>query len=411
MIPPIARAIIIIIAICFSVLLCVLNMKNTPSTRARNYLLFISVCFPFLDFSLSNGANVFVSLCYVYLLFNIDVLAYLKKKYLIIILCLAMMLTSILSSNPLISMIASLRNWSWIIFFLICYNAFDTNDRSSLLYDMIKFPIGYVLLFGAIQIFVDPEFNLFYSIRLITDDYFRFTNCFRDSQFAGCGIAMLSIITYNEYSMSRKKNLLFVFLILLYLGLLTGSKCFVLGVIAGFGLNFLFYHREIRSVFIVLSIVVIALLTFKWWIELPIFQRLNNISDSLNIRQKMYWTAAVDIFKENPWVGIGTGNFQYYVENMKLFDLVHYHNGDYIWASQPESGFLLWLDELGVFSILYVMVIVKILLLKGDSLCNISLILIWIIGFISVYNLSSYMMVFLLMLFSSYIVKLKEKTY
>lgn len=159
--------------------------------------------------------------------------------------------------------------------------------------------------------------------------------------------------------------------------------------------------------FLVVIAFIIAF-TENYWEQLPVFQRFVNFDESYSYRQDVFWMQGIQIFLDNWLGGIGTGNFQLYIEE-KQIPLIHWHGGDNIYATQPESGYLLWLDELGIFSIIYILLLSNILKKKGNALCNVMLVTPWMISFISVYNLESRHMVFVLFMILAFIFSTSRK--
>lgn len=128
--------------------------------------------------------------------------------------------------------------------------------------------------------------------------------------------------------------------------------------------------------------------TYRFWINLPVFSRMEDAQSSLEGRAGLYWLTAIEIFLDNFWTGIGPGSFFEYVESNSL-PLVHMIDGTKVSASQPESGYLLWLDEYGLFSIGLFVLLIYAFSRKGDALCNRSLLVPWMVCFVSLYNLTS----------------------
>ena len=72
-----------------------------------------------------------------------------------------------------------------------------------------------------------------------------------------------------------------------------------------------------------------------------------------------------------------------------------------VYAFQPESGYLLWLDEYGIFSILYILAIIFLMKQKNAYFEYRLVLLPFLIAFVSLYNLTSGQVVYLVALFSS----------
>jgi hypothetical protein len=121
-------------------------------------------------------------------------------------------------------------------------------------------------------------------------------------------------------------------------------------------------------------------------------------------RQSVYWFYAIAIFTTNWFSGIGTGVFQKYIEKYNI-PLTHNTNDDIIYATQPESGYLLWLDELGIFSIVWLVILLAMIIkYRGNNVINTSLLTPWLIAFVSLYNLQSSMLTYILFMSAAAII-------
>lgn len=377
-----------------------INHKNTEK-RARTFLTLASVLFIFLDLSMSLGEiqiKVFNVAAITFLIFNLAPLYRIAKKYYLIIVYISLiLLTSFTSEFRSDSLWAITEKLKPVIVFLVAIIAFgriNENQRLKLYEKYMKFPIFATLFFGIVQIFFNIKFSVFYSV---WDKAERISSCFPDPQIAGCTIAIIASYIWCKYLSCKKDSYLLLIVSLTFIGLQTGSKVFLIGFILSILFSFIFTQQKTKYTIIILITGVILLSTQDYWSNLYIFDRLYNTNESLEVRQEFYWLNAIDIFRENWIFGIGSGVFQLYIEKHDIPMIHTLSNGIEVYASQPESGYLLWLDELGILSIIYIIILAYFIFKKhGNQHINISIIIPWLIAFVSLYNLTSNMLIYIL---------------
>lgn len=413
---PILRGLLILIVISIN-LIIFFNLKRRKvdiSYRCYSYLRLQSILFPVIDLSMnmfgSSHTCLGVSSLF-FVLINFDIFRYINWRHhiLIIVLISIMILSAILSQNIINSLLSIPGYLIGFIVYISAYIAFSSEEISQkqYIYKLFKYPIIYVLAWGLIQIFFTPKFSLYYSVWF---KEVRISSCFLDPQTAGIGIATLFILVWN-YLQNSNRNLSIILCILLFcIGCFTGSKIFFIGIISGLIVSLFFNKYKSKLFILVCSFMIIAIISFNYWIDFPVFERLLKINKSLDQRQDIFWVYGIDIFKNNWFSGIGPGNFEKYIETLKI-PLQHFVNGKYFYASQPESGYLLWLDEYGVMSFIWILIIGYVMIKKGNYIVNISVLIPWMVGFVSVYAFVSMHIVFLIFLIAALIVKHKTVTY
>lgn len=403
---PVFRGSLLIFSFLISIYLFLYNSYCGKSVvkRIDSYLLCISFFFPFLDISLSNGVNTLNAISYIYICVNIDVLVKFnwRKYYVILVLVLILLFTSFLSEFYVDSLLSIFPILTGFIIFISVTVLLEYNPFISL-YKYLKMPIVYTIIWWLIQLLF-PNFTLYRSE--LTES--RLSSCYLEPQVAGCVIAMLSLYKCNSYICKKYLRDLLLAFILFIIGCFTGSKTFFIGFSFGFIYLLIFQKIDVKKILFSIGFFMVILLTQNVWMELPVFQRFETVDDSYNYRSRVFWTKAYEIFENNWFSGIGTGVFQQYLQRYHI-PLQHWHGGDIIYATQPESGYLLWLDEIGIFSVIYFVMIIYIIKRRGNKYCNISLFFPWIINFVSVYNLESRQLVFILFIVSAYIVNYSNR--
>src|SRR5690606_8230056 len=90
----------------------------------------------------------------------------------------------------------------------------------------------------------------------------------------------------------------------------------------------------------------------------PVFSRSGTFSEDLQFRQSI-WSDAYNITKDNPYFGIGWGNYQNYIMRHKQ-DQYLILNDEILYFDQPENGYLKVLVELGFFGFaIFLLFIIK----------------------------------------------------
>ncbi len=377
-----------------------LSHKNTKK-RAYTYLLLASILFPFLDLGMNIGGfniKVFGVASTTFLIFNFSTLYNLAKKhYLIIIYAFILIITSLASefkADSLAAFFEKIKPATIFLAAIIVFDGLDEKYRLKLFAKYMKWPIIMALFFGFMQIYVSQHFSVFYSV---WDREARISSCFPDPQIAGCATAIFAAYIWSKY-LNSKNALYLIFVVLLaYIGMQTGSKAFILGFILSILASFIFTRQKAKYTIVIVIVGIVLILTQEYWSNLYIFERLSKANESLEGRQEFYWLGAIDIFRHNWITGIGSGVFQQYIEKHNI-PMIHYlSDGVEVYAAQPESGYLLWLDELGIFSIIYIIIMIYFIFKRyGNRQINISMIVPWFIAFVSLYNLQSNMLIYIL---------------
>lgn len=389
--------------------------KKSVTKRAYTFLLLASTLFPFLDLGINvgtTGIKVMNIGAVAYLIFNLRPLIKVAKQYYLAIIYFAILVfTSLMSELKVESLMSIPGKLIGVIIFLaaiIAFNGLDEKNRLQLFAKYMKIPIYVIIFFGLVQIFIDLRFSFFYNV---WDRELRVSSCFVDPQTAACGIGMLSLYLWNRYLNNRSIKTLVMMLLLLAIGLNTGSKAFFIGTLLGILTSFIFTRK--KSIFSIVIIIVgfLLIVTQDYWGDMLIFERLSNTEGSMDFRREYFWMGAIEIFQNNWFTGIGSGVFRSYLEKHNI-PMTHGDGVDTYYASQPESGYLLWLDELGIFSIIYIIIMLYFILKKnGNNHINLSIIVPWFIAFVSVYNFISCMLIYiLLMMCAMMVLQTKNKT-
>lgn len=375
--------------------------KIRTGVRCTTYLTSLALFYPFIDISIHPmgvAVSMFEIVSLVFLFLNTYIISYIRRYWLILVIILVLLLSAVLSENPWLSLANVPGRLSMIIVFLASICAFRNSSREHIdfcverVFRLVTF---YVLVFGSIQVFYNPFFSLNYSV---WSKEVRISSCFFDPQLAGCCICICLMYHFSVFIKKKSVTRLLILCSLFYLGASTGSKVFLLGACSGLLVSFFLSRNKIVYVFCVLMLSVLLSLFWEQISELSVFNRLANAESSLAYRQNVYWVSAINIFMDNLFSGVGCGMFQNYIMAHHI-PLFHHIETKLIYASQPESGYLLWLAEYGSLSFFLVCAILYVLN-KGmhGRIINNSIVVPWIVSFVSVYNLFSAQLFLLLMI-------------
>lgn len=408
-----ARIALILIVIVINVVSYIITISKGASAEKRcyNFLRLQAIFFPIIDL----GTNAFGSTLGIntlaFILINTDIFRYginwrqnKAIKYLIFI----MLISAIFSGNIMNSIKVIPGYCIGFAVYLITEKAFSKSEFNiNHILNLLKWIVFYIITFAVIQLFIYKEFTLFYKILQFDN---RISSCMMDPQTAGVVIAIVFAFFWNSFSNLNKRRFQYLIICtaLFLIGSLTGSKTFIIGIAAAIVLFTIYAKKSLK---IILSITLIAFISIIFWdklLELSVFQRFKTFDSSLELRQAVFWTAAINIFIQNWTTGIGPGNFQSYVKEHQL-PLTHGQGDEMIYATQPESGWLLFLDEYGILSIFWLLFFIKPFFKKQNKFINTSILIPWIISFVSVYNLTSMHVVFLVYLTLSLINKCNRK--
>lgn len=380
---PLFRIILILVVGFIGSAVLVLSNRNRIDFR---YLAVLMTAFPFVDLHVSVGQLVItpymlISLVYIALRFRL--FSWFVRRVPVLMLIGVMVIATVFSQFKLVSVFTLFQRLLLLTPVAATYSLFLKRNISKIIFRLILPPILYTLIFAIIQILIDPSFSFYYSV---WDKEERLSFCYRDPQVAGCTIATFIILLFNLLLKSKKITYLVLVFLLFIAGCFTGSKSFLIGVTLGITLSLIRSNFSIRKFFIVSIFISVLLLTYNFWSELSVFQRMTEVQESVDTRSIIFWHGALEIYHDHPIFGIGPGSFSSYVEHYDL-PLTHKIGEEYVYASQPESGYLLWLDEYGIFSLVLIGLLVYVISRKGVTSLNFCALIPWAVCFVSLYNI------------------------
>lgn len=260
----------------------------------------------------------------------------------------------------------------------------------------LKFSLFFSLVFLLCQFYFGIDFSIERSLNsnVLVLDVIRYPSYFQDPQKYAQFLAATSfllLIKDKDHAKLPLINYLLLFLSFLAL-LFTGGRAGLGGWCVGVVFFILFADNKFKLLFLI-TILIFFLVVYNFSENFAMFKR-SSLSDAYDFR-KSIWEDAISIFTRNPFFGIGIGNYANYVS---------IHNPDQFWItdnritvfSHPESGYLKFLTEFGIFGFLSVVTLLlfpifsafgEFLKTRDASLILIiSALLSWLVGFYTVYS-------------------------
>jgi len=266
----------------------------------------------------------------------------------------AIILSSIASEFPFRSLLSLIRITTPFIFATILIKT-SSNDPQILkkIFKGLTITTFVALGFMIIQLIVGPERFTFYSMlnqNVMGEDKIRYPGFFPDSQLNGVFFGMTGLFLLADFKNSSKfpTSKLILFSVLLGGLLLTGSRSPMIGVAGGILFLAIFLSGNMKFQILRFAFVGGIFVIFAF-VTTDTFKRFNQIDDSFDFRQNI-WSGALDIFKENPVLGIGTNNYKDYVAKYAQDQSLVLDDNEVLYLDSPENGYLRILVEGGIIT-------------------------------------------------------------
>lgn len=381
---------IIIILLGISLIIYQFGAGVKFNRRCYHYLIYLSMMYPLMDTGISRFDIQFSPinvLTIIFCIINFKIFkSFITKKFLLIsIFIVIASLSALLSEYKLNSILSVYTYLNPILIFFIALNAARYKGISYLLQSISKYIVFWIAIFALIQFTIDPQFSILASHKEAND---RLCYCFIDPQTAGAICATLAVLYINFHFHNYGKYNIPIFLLMVFLTVSTGSKSSSIGLLLGVSIAVFYTYLKPKHIFAFLSLVCIISFTYNIWSTLPVFKRFNEFDNSLNSRQDVYWAKGFEVYNDNSVIGIGPGNFMNYNKDNHLGLIHKSNNNEILYASQPESGYILIFDEFGIFALLLIIIWGSVFKFVKKGAFNTSLIIPWLFSFISLYNLS-----------------------
>lgn len=264
--------------------------------------------------------------------------------------------------------------------------------------NILKFTLFISLIFLGFQLVYGTAFTFERNLNLnvYNSSSIRYPSFFQDPQKFAQFLAISSLLLFiqkksNSVSFILNLGLLIVTLVAM---MLTGGRAGLGGWCIGLLIILLFGGKKYRIPILTVS-AFLFFIVYNYTEHFPMFNRLTTLNEDYEFRYAI-WQDAFQIFKDNPTVGIGIGNYANYVS---------IHNPDQVWSTEynysyfdhPESGYLKFLTEFGLIGFLSIISLILYPIYRGfktyfSSGNYIILILIgalisWLVGFYTIYSL------------------------
>ncbi len=405
-----------------------LVMIFTKKDKNRSYIKFVLIGYPLMAITISY--NYFAFAIFDIITFLFFILLYKKKElnfksdfiytFLFLILNTSIIIGLLLSeslSNETIRV--SIQFFSIYLFAKILIEEFFA-DRYYFftIIKYLKIALVISLLFLVCQFIFGTGFTFdkTTNINVLSGINIRYPSYFQDPQKYAQFLSAISFLFLIKDPISNKlSSLNYILLISTLVALLyTGGRAALGGLFLGVGL-ILFFGKSQYKFVILTSIVAMAFIAFNFSNKFAMLNRGADLSEAYDFRYSI-WQDAYRTFELHPFFGIGFGNYANYVaaHNPDQFWVV---NNEITYFDHPESGYLKFLTELGIFGFFALFAMLFLTIFNGfknyssgrdnDLLLLIASIGSWLVGFYTVYSLGDLrirllILVLTLLLFSRY---------
>jgi O-antigen ligase len=367
---------------------------------AKDYLLFVVYFYP-LVFSPDSNYSVFQFITYVYFIYSLrnDIPLFSNSKIYITFYFLACVFFSALNSEFIgNSMIGIIKFLPIVIYLQILIT--ECSKSPELIFRIVK-GLRFTLVVSFAFLFLQLLLGVDFSLTLLDNpnisfEGVRYPGIFQDPQKHAQYLSAFSFIALIKEpggkSLSKINYALFGGTVISLF--LTGGRAALLGLVLGIFFIVLFSNAKIKFVGAI-GIFLVAAVVISLSQYLIVFSRGESLEESYLIRNAI-WQEAYKIFFKHPYLGIGIDNYAKYVEvhSPDQFWLV---DGEKVFFDHPESGYLKFLIELGIFGFLGIFVFIFAGIIKGlkvflfkvkdfNIIFLISALLSWFLGFYSVYS-------------------------
>lgn len=388
-------------------IICLLCAKS----KRRTYVLFVLYFLPLIDLYITpvsqGGFSVFDAVSYLTLLFIFKDFHFTTGKnviYLVLFLLLSFLLFlgSIYSEFVNTSLISMVKFFPVFIYGKALIEEINSDPGfSKKIINVLRIVCLISIIFLVIQMIAGLRFSLYTNLNtnVSIESSLRYPGYFQDPQKFAQFLSLTSfffLIKTNKPSRSNLKNYLF-FLAVIIAMFLTGARAAFLGLCVGLAIVFLVGETKYRKVAIIGALAGYIIVTiFSQYF--PIFNREESYGESYEFRNQI-WKEAVGIFNKNPFLGIGIGNYQSYVEVHAPDQFWYLADDEIMYFDHPESGYLKMLTEYGLFGFILIcsFIIIPVYSALKRYFNNrtdsrtfyfIGAITAWMISYITVYSLS-----------------------
>jgi O-antigen ligase len=398
-------------------LLFLLNLLIRGNT-SQSALIFILAFLPFMDLKVTKeawgGFKIFDALCFtLFLLYFKDFITInLRNRtnlyFLLFVMLTVIILISGLSSEfPDKTFLVLFKTLPIFIFSRFMMSACVKDPEFHLMaIKALKVALLSTLIFLGLQFIFGLRFTFYPGLGPNTFDpvsgIIRYPGIFYDSQAHGQFLAMGGFILLY---LAQIKGIKWPWLnYALFAGViialnLAGSRAAFGGMAFGVLVSFFVAAKKYR-VYGIITLVIGYFAFTAISYESTVLKRSKNFSEDLKFRAEL-WDDALEIVKANPFIGIGSGNYQQYIIRHDQDQYLEIEDGKLMYFDQPESGYLKIMVELGLIGFfVFAMYLIAPVLGGFQSLMRkkvpkrsvflIGGLLSWVLAFSTVYSIFDY---------------------
>lgn len=370
--------------------------------------MFILIFFPFIDLNLTpeeyGSISVFDFITYFALLFTLeDFLYFLRRNN--IYFFLFSVLTGILFIGCIKSEFIANSFFNFLKFLsvfiyarMLIAECFKDLRFIKVVIRSLKLSCILSILFLLIQLILGTSFSFYSELNpniYLASDTLRYPSFFQDPQKYGQYLSMLGFL----FLMNRENKTtpgilnLMIFILVVLAIFLTGGRAAFLGLSVGFLIFLLFQSNKFRIIAFFCCLAGYLILS-NLTEHFSIFNRVEDINTSYEVRNEI-WDEGLQIFFEQPLMGIGVGNHHNYI--LRHSDDGYYIVDDEIVYYGTESGYLQVLIELGLLGFIFTFLLILVPVIEGlksymhsrniNIAFLIASVISWMIAFITVNSL------------------------
>lgn len=263
--------------------------------------------------------------------------------------------------------------------------------------NVLKITLVVSLLFLVCQFLFSPSFSFERSPNnnVLGGSSIRYPSFFQDPQKYAQFLSVSSLLLLVKKDDAVRVSFFNLLLLLasIVAMMFTGGRAGFGGWCLGGLILLLFGGRQLRLAIIV-SGVLLYIMAYNYAESFVVFSRLTSLNDDYELRFSI-WKDAYGIFRDNPVLGIGIGNYAKYVS---------IHNPDQFWIADnnfayfdhPESGYLKFLTEFGLPGFVTILALIVFPVIKAFRLFSktgnrnilvvIAALASWMVGFYTLYS-------------------------
>lgn len=406
-----------------------ITLKRFTEVR-RSFIMYVLYLYPFIDLFITpvqfGGFSVFDGIAiisFILIFVRIRFVGQNRKYLALFLLLMAALLVGAVQSEYFGETLVPFIKAILLFFYAKCVmEEINTDpDFGMKLIRTLKIIAIISVIFIAFQVLVGLRFTFYAALNTNTntgaESSVRYPSFFHDAQKYAQFAAMTSFLFFIETSKKITSSLqkMGLFLAVVVGLVLSGGRAAMLGLAVGAVVLILAGKLKYKLMgSLGVAAVIMAGVLFKE--KIPFLNRSESVDESYEIRNN-YWQQALRIFDDNQVWGIGIGNYRNYVSQYAKDQYWLLENGDILFFDHPESGYLKFLVEFGIFGfslsmLFFLLPITTFLKEYLHHKCYtpfflIASIICWLVSFVTVYTLGDLRIAILLITIVCLLIKSK----